>query len=425
MKDTIFISHANPENNYFATWLASKLKLAGYKVWVDLNDIKPGHYFNSGFEKIIREEAIRFIAVVSNEYVSKTHIDDSGVMNEILCARTIKDIEGFIIPLKYDNSNYDDFTIGLRGRQAISFHENWATGLGVLLKFLEEIKVPKSENNDHTLQFWQESQKINVEPVLKQEKYITNWLPVQLPENIYVHQPDLFIDVESMTIPYRWIKESDRLITFASRESIQDYMTIRSSFKLETADFIAGNTITIDSDFQLIEPNKKLVRLINGVFKGFLFEKHMKVYSQSGTKQVFLFPYSKENMKPVSLKQIGKNRRAIMGNTTEFTWHFAISHAAVLQPFPYLRITYTLIFTDFKGKFLDTDEQHNLRRSVPSDWFNRKWLETFLAMMLKLSNFSLDNLISIPVDKRANVVVSVKPFEVSSEIGYNEPINEI
>lgn len=33
--DTIFISHANPEDNDFVIWLASRLQLLGYKVWVD------------------------------------------------------------------------------------------------------------------------------------------------------------------------------------------------------------------------------------------------------------------------------------------------------------------------------------------------------------------------------------------------------
>ena len=102
MRDTIFISHANPENNYFAAWLASKLRMLGYKVWVDVKDIQPGQYFNRDFEKAIREDGIRFLAVVSNDYIIKSKRDDTGVMNEILCARTMKDIDGFIIPLHYD-----------------------------------------------------------------------------------------------------------------------------------------------------------------------------------------------------------------------------------------------------------------------------------------------------------------------------------
>ena len=37
-KKTIFISNANPENNYFAAWLSGKLRLFGYKVCVAVKD---------------------------------------------------------------------------------------------------------------------------------------------------------------------------------------------------------------------------------------------------------------------------------------------------------------------------------------------------------------------------------------------------
>ncbi|MFN8297614.1 MAG: toll/interleukin-1 receptor domain-containing protein [Chitinophagales bacterium] len=119
MKDTIFISHANPQDNYFASWLASKLRLLGYQVWVDVRDIKPGQYFNRDFEAVIRDQSIRFLAVVSKDYISKAKISDTGVMNEILCARTIKDVQDFIIPLKYDETDYAQFGSGLIGRFSV------------------------------------------------------------------------------------------------------------------------------------------------------------------------------------------------------------------------------------------------------------------------------------------------------------------
>jgi hypothetical protein len=34
-RDTVFVTHAAPQDNEFALWLSSKLSLAGYKVWVD------------------------------------------------------------------------------------------------------------------------------------------------------------------------------------------------------------------------------------------------------------------------------------------------------------------------------------------------------------------------------------------------------
>lgn len=424
MKDTIFISHANPENNYFAAWLASKLRLLGYKVWVDVSDIKPGQYFNRDYERVIREESIRFLSVVSNEYLIKSKKDDTGVMNEILCARTIKDIDGFIIPLHYDNSDFAEFTVGLRGRQAISFDKNWADGLSVLLQYFEEANIPKQENQNNTIQFWHNAQKIKSEPIEKEEKYLTNWFPANLPPDVFIHQPEALIESEFALMPYTYIRESDRLITFASPDTFRNYTKLSSSHTLKLNQFLTNESIQIDNKFQLTEPNKKLVKLLNKIFRSHLIKKKLKVYEQANKREIFHFPFSKENLKMVSLKQLGKTRRTIIGKTSEFTWFFAISHAASTYPYPNFKIFYHLVFTDNKGKYLDKEDQHELRRSLPSDWFNRKWLETLLAMMLKVAEFEPNNEIKIEVDTEKLLTVNVNPIEIITNVGYKEPVNE-
>jgi len=425
MRDTIFISHANPENNYFAAWLASKLRLLGYKVWVDVKDIKPGQYFNRDFEKVIKEDAIRFLAVVSNDYIIKSKRDDTGVMNEILCARTIKDIDGFIVPLHYDSSDFGEFTVGLRGRLAIPFNENWADGLHELVKYLEEANIPREEHQNNTIQFWHEAQKIKSEPIEKEEKYLTNWFPATLPEHIYIHQPEVLIEREFMFMPFSYIREGDRLISFVSKETIQGFTKISSSHKFTVTDLFNNDTIQVDEYFQLIEPNKKLVKLMNKIFRSNLVRNKMRIYEQANRREIFHFPYSPENKKQVRLKQIGKTRRTVIGVTSEFTWYFAISHAASTFPYPNYKIFYHLVFADNNGKHLKSDDQHELRRSLPSDWFNRKWLETLLAMMLKISNYDIDNQIKIEVDTIKFLTVDVLPIEIISSIGYKEPTNEI
>lgn len=425
MRDTIFISHANPENNYFAAWLASKLRLLGYKVWVDVEDIKPGQYFNRDFEKVIKEDAIRFLSVVSNDYIIKSKRDDTGVMNEILRARTIKDIEGFIIPLHYDNSDFGEFTVGLLGRLAVPFNENWAEGLHELIKHFEEINIPKTESQNNAIQFWHEVQKIKSEPIQKEEKYLTNWFPANLPEYIYIHQPDAFVERDFVLMPFTYIREADRLITFVGKETIQGYTSLFSSYRMPVTDLFNNETIEIDEKFKLIEPNKKLVKLMNKIFRSYLIKKQMRIYEQANKREIFHFPYSPENKKMVNLKQIGKTRRTIIGVASEFTWYFAISHAASIFPYPNFKIFYHLVFTDNNGKHLSSDDQRELRRSLPSDWFNRKWLETLLAMMLKVSNFDYDNLIKIQVDNNNFLTVDILPIEIISSIGYYEPNNEL
>jgi hypothetical protein len=425
MRDTIFISHANPENNYFAAWLASKLRMLGYKVWVDIKDIQPGQYFNRDFEKEIRENAIRFLAVVSNDYIIKSKTHDTGVMNEILCARTIKDIDGFIIPIHYDNSDFNEFTVGLRGRLAISFNTNWADGLHELVTCFEKAKIEKKQHVVNPVQFWHEAQKIKCEPIEREEKYLTNWFSSDLPEHVYIYKPDFFIEREVNSLPFNKIREADRFITFATPDTVKSNCLIESYLKLDTANLFQTEPITIDKNFILQEPNKKLVKLLNRIFRYFLLQKGLSIYEQSNKKEIYYYPYSPENKKQVSLKQLGKTRRTVIGIDSDFTWHFAISHTASIFPCPNFKIFYHLVFTDNNGKHLNSDDQRDLRRSLPSGWFNRKWLETLLAMMLKISSFDIDNKIKIEVDKNIFLIVNVLPIEITSPVGYKEPTNEI
>lgn len=41
-RETIFISHASPEQNVFTLWLGAKLAAMGYEVWADVLRLKGG-----------------------------------------------------------------------------------------------------------------------------------------------------------------------------------------------------------------------------------------------------------------------------------------------------------------------------------------------------------------------------------------------
>lgn len=54
MRDTIFIGHATPEDNEFTIWLASRLELLGYKVWIDKKELLGGETFWETIESAIK-----------------------------------------------------------------------------------------------------------------------------------------------------------------------------------------------------------------------------------------------------------------------------------------------------------------------------------------------------------------------------------
>ena len=45
----VFISHANPEDNEFASWLGTKLTAAGYEVWTDMLKLLGGRDVLAGY----------------------------------------------------------------------------------------------------------------------------------------------------------------------------------------------------------------------------------------------------------------------------------------------------------------------------------------------------------------------------------------
>ena len=74
----VFISHANPEDNEFASWLGTRLTAAGHEVWTDVLNLIGGEAFWRDIGDTIREEAAVVIVALSQASYRK-----DGVLDEI------------------------------------------------------------------------------------------------------------------------------------------------------------------------------------------------------------------------------------------------------------------------------------------------------------------------------------------------------
>ena len=90
MKDTLFISHANPQDNDFTVWLASRLQLMGYKVWCDVEGLIGGEKQWEIIDNEIRNNAIKFLLIVSKDICSKPGNLKDGISKEFLLAYSIE-----------------------------------------------------------------------------------------------------------------------------------------------------------------------------------------------------------------------------------------------------------------------------------------------------------------------------------------------
>ena len=70
-RDTILLSHANPEDNEFTLWLALQLANEGYKVWCDLTKLLGGEVFWDDIEAVLRQSAVKVLYVLSRSSNAK------------------------------------------------------------------------------------------------------------------------------------------------------------------------------------------------------------------------------------------------------------------------------------------------------------------------------------------------------------------
>src|SRR5690606_11129195 len=90
-RDTVFISHATPEDNCFSIWLAIQLTNAGYKVWLDKEQLLGSEPFWDEIEHVLRHHTAKTLFICSKTYISKLANINSGVQKELRIAQEVRD----------------------------------------------------------------------------------------------------------------------------------------------------------------------------------------------------------------------------------------------------------------------------------------------------------------------------------------------
>lgn len=419
-RDWIFISHVTPKNNYQATWLETKLTLLGYKVWVDIKDLRGGDSFWPEIQTKIQKHTAKFLPLITKEYIERAGTARTGVRKEVSCADGVRDVDKFIIPLRFDDSQYSEFPIEFQEMNGFDFSSNWAEGLTKLVKELEKSDVPKFNNGENYIKKWFDAIEIKNEVIEKEEKYYTNWLPFKLSEKIYVHEPQLMNEAALNQLGYPYIVESRYVITFMDKDLMAQSITLNKSFEFTIDQFQKKDDIQLSQYFILVEPNKKLVKLLNQTFINFLKTAGLKTYSQSGDREIFYFPKKVGDKKKISLKIYGRSNKAITGRSGDVAWNYATSGVAKLFPITYFKISHHLYF-EKDEKALDKDGQQEYRRSVASGWYNKDWLDMLLAFFQKLKNSTNTDEVIIPLSNTSQLSMSCEPLKLIATHGYTEP----
>lgn len=422
----LFLSHATPEDNGFARWLALQLANEGYPVWCDLTKLLGGEDFWKDIQEAIRENSIRFLFVLSRSSNSK-----DGTLQELACAKGVASklkgqIRDFIIALKIDDLPYSDVDIEIQRLNHVPFTSLWAAGLHQLLKKLKEDDVPKDARFNPTAvsTWWRSQAEFSAEQGLLEtpEIEISNWyLVTEFPQVLWCHNVSrrtsgkLDFDVSKLAWPAAKVTDLS-FVTFASSDEIESYLDksiyIQSSIPIRTVEVLQkGHPLS-----------RSLVSLVRQAWDKALRESGLSRQEMAPQPNRYYLPKGDQTRVFFDGVQGKRSYRDVVGYATKRGvlryWHYAISGKAEMLPYPHIVVRGHVLFSD-SGLTLwsDAEKSAKARRNQCKGWWNDEWRDRMLAMMSLLKD--VDGTIKLPASSTSTIVLSASPETFESSVSYS------
>jgi hypothetical protein len=409
IRDTVFISHATPNDNAFAIWLASKLTSAGYNVWCDVNNLSGGDVFWRNIENVIRSRAAKFVLVQSEHMRHKV-----GTHKEAYLALKVAERNGlkrFIIPMRIDATPFDDTLIELIDIQAIDCRRDWLTGLKGLMGLLQRDGVPRTESSKSD-QFSGLISKFGTPAqVLKQsnEPLISNLLQiVSPPEHINffscsgIPSNQLPLIAARLSVPA--FAYYTHIATLATRERFIDSL---ASIDLEThvgeraslswSNFLAGNSGDLPA-WNRISARHYAFGLLHKAW-GHHLARRGATMGQLANNRPFWF-FTSQHVADNKVRFSDFSGRAIRRQLVGFSakrrvyWHFSI-HArcfVAYEQYFFAATPHVTFSSDGRAPLASKAQLHVLRRSFCRSWWNDRWRDLMRGFVSTLADNDAINL---------------------------------
>jgi hypothetical protein len=382
LRRLVFISHANPEDNEFARWLALALAREGYQVWSDVTELLGGEAIWADVEDAIRNHAVTFLFVLTRA----SNVKD-GTLDELQLARTVgksSDLEHFIIPLRVDDIPYEAANIAIHGRYAIDFTSGWADGFSRLLGTLAKQNVPRDScgANAGVVSAWWRSHVEGAEVLRKEpEELLSNWFRIEgLPSAINVHEWSRKGKLDAgVAVPSYRVGEF--FLSFASAEEL--HLDVVSSVSVDTRSLLCGANMELPISAQV--GRNALTNILQEAWDQTLDSTGLRHYTLSRGRKSFYF--TTEVLKgrrrlSFSLGNGLSGQRGLVGKYHGNTWHFGLSAKVQLEPIlAYVVYTHVLFSDDGQTIWDSPSRLHRARRGACSDWWNDDWRDRLLAAM--------------------------------------------
>lgn len=391
LKQTLFISHANPEDNEFVFWLEAQLTRLGYETWSDISELGPGEVFWDTIENTIRDKSVRFIAIVSRASIQKP-----GVLDEISLAVSIertKRIPSFVIPLRLDDLPYGEFRANLARKNVIDFSNGWSTGLAQLVAALSKENVPRQRQFPGMSlgAWWAQRKPASLAVADTPEVLISNRFRVKaLPQRLHCYSGSPIPESKRMSSPLVPLKRDLWISYYSDRElAVRRISGLTYESTLSADDFFKG-TVPLTSNMPEGARRRFRHRLLNNHWEAYVCERGLKLYELTGRRPTPFIPDGLLQNNTAYFVDVDgkKKRRLLVGYSAKRSvhWHLAPLGYFSTTDETSLNLKMRVVFSeDGQGVWPSVARMRTMRRAFCKNWWNDKWRSLQGAFMAWLS----------------------------------------
>lgn len=427
IRDTIFIGHANPEDNDFTLWLRAKLINEGYKVECDLTFLTGGEndYWKS-LQDLLENGTVKYILVYSKNTFEKPGVIEEWEQVKAIAAQ--HQLNDFRLVCKIDDVSFSQ-RIGLNVMNQIRFDKAWGFGLKQLLNKLRTDRVPHGKRNQYSIDDWLRN-KFTTNPFLKKKKetYYSNWLHITtLPDVLYIHKFENNSQAKliSNEFSYPSIVHDKYIITFLeiipqTAPSINFSIEAKSTIVVKT-EYYLSNVDELDFPCH-VDMKRFIVRLLKDAFFKTMENKGVPFHSMSNRLRCYYYKEGQiENNKVAYLYEGNWMRpKQLIGEYFESMWHYGISIRPILRPFLRFAIKGHLVFSDDgQNVWEKKKELQSARKTKGKGFYNADWRNLMLAFLHSIADD--EGLITIELNESFSIKLPATPVLFHSTYGYDEP----
>ena len=419
---TVFISHANPEDNDFASWLGSRLVNAGYDVWTDVLSLVGGKMISPVIGDVIRGRAAIVLVGLSRASHRK-----EGVLNEITLASTVGrrlGNPGFILPVVLDDLPHVEFPDDLVRRLSIDFSRDWADGLSDVLAALREAGTPRAEERaDLAMAAWL-AFKARGSAMRKDKPDLlySNWfrlgaLPPLIRFSRFLHGSNIEGAFKQFQSP---AQRFNRLaISFADAPTLTAEapgVRLESAYEVGLDDFLAGRREEGVPQVFRRDARNIVTALLNGAWNR-LAESRGLLRREFVAGEAWFVPLGLfDKDRGVFRDDGGTHWRQLAGHSEarRVYWHFGVSARAAIAEPCYVALRSHVVFSEDGQTPIEGPRAVRLRRSFCKSWWNPRWRDMIRAFVASLAGDA--DQVELPLSRESVAFMAAGPMRFKASV---------